>query len=137
MLLSARILKDVNTVNSFEYANQMSWTTGDTVTVHIQLIDASKDKALDGFKPTGRRFIPDTGSVLTVTLESMDDAKSVTRVAVQPFATDGSIWSFQILSTDLVSGTPQLRLSLNQGSVLTSGLVKNSFKIFPNSNSSC
>lgn len=134
MLLSARMLKDVSSVNSFESDTQLSWTESDALTIYFQLIDISLDKPEQGFQPGGRRYVPATGSTLSVVMENIDDSKAITRLAVQPFSQDGSIWSLSILATDKIRGTPQLRLTLTEPSKTTRGLVKNSIKIYSKSN---
>lgn len=133
MLLTARPLNDVQTVNSFEAVDQLSWTEGDALFIHFQLVDASLDTHLQGYEPPGRRYVPAAGATLSCILESVDDAKKVTRLATQPFAQDGSIWRLQILATDLIRGTPQLRLTLTEGAVVTRGLAKLCIKIHPKS----
>jgi hypothetical protein len=134
MLLSARMLKDVASVNSFESDTQLSWMEGDSVTIYFQLIDLTLDKVDQGFMPAGRRYVPASGATLSVVLENINDAKTLTRFASQPFVNDGSIWSVTILSTDLVRGTPQMRLTLTEGAKVTRGLVKNVLKIHSQSN---
>jgi len=134
MLLSCRILQDAVTVNSFEYASQVSWTEGSPQVVTFQLIDASLDTSIQGFNPPGRRYMPDSGATLQVTLESIDEAKRVTKTAYNPFASDTSIWAISILSTDTIRGAPQMRLVLTEGSDVTYGLAKCSIKIWPNNN---
>jgi hypothetical protein len=134
MHLSARVLKDVQSVNSFEPDTELSWTEGDTLDVHLQLIDVSLDRALQGFQPEGRRYVPTAGATLSCVIENIDDAKKITRLATQPFANDGSIWRLNILSTDVIRGTPQLRLTLTEGTKVTRGLVRLALKIHPRSN---
>lgn len=134
MLLSARMLKDVANVNSYEYDSQISWTEGDTLTLYFQLVDAALDTNREGYQPGGRRFVPAAAATLQVVVDSIDDAKKVTRLATQPFANDGSIWALQIMATDKVRGSPQLRLTLTQSGVVTSGIVKSAIKIYPKTN---
>lgn len=130
MLLSARPLKDVATVNSFEVDSSVDWTEGDTLTLYFQLIDASLDVSSQGFNPAGRRFCPPATSTLTVTLENIDDARKLVRTASQPFPEDLSIWSIPILVTDKVRGTPQMRLTLTMpGAKVVYGVVKNLFRV--------
>lgn len=114
MLLSARILKDVCSVNSFEYDSQAQWTVGDSTYLYFQLIDSSLDTSLQGHSPPGRRYVPADSSSLSVVLENIDDAKKITRSAVQPYANDGSIWRLTIYSTDVLRGAPQMRLTLTE-----------------------
>lgn len=134
MHLSARVLKDVQSVNSFEADTELSWTEGDTLDIHLQLIDVSLDRALQGFQPEGRRYVPAAGATLSCVIENIDDAKKITRLASQPFANDGSIWRLSILATDVIRGTPQLRLTLTEGTKVTRGLVRLALKIHPRSN---
>jgi hypothetical protein len=133
MLLTARFLKDCQGVNSYEADTEILWTEGDSVDMYFQLIDDSLDRPHQGFTPSGRRYVPAVGATLTVTLENLDDAKVLTRPAVQPFAQDGSIWKITIIPTDPIRGTPQMRLALVEGSKLTGGTVKYGVKIFPKS----
>lgn len=129
MLLSARFLNDVANVNSFEYALVAEFTEGDPASVYFQLIDASLDKAIDGFVPSGRRYVPAAGATLQVTVESIDDAKEIVRLATQPFASDGSIWKVDFLATDKIRGTANMRLRLTEGAVVRTGLVKSGLRI--------
>lgn len=130
MLLSARFLNDVASVNSFEYADQAEFTEGDTTSVFIQLVDVSLDRAQDGYIPAGRRYVPASGATLQCTVESIDDSKTLVRYATQPFSADGSVWKLDILGTDNVRGTANIRLKLNEGGVVRNGLVKNGLRIY-------
>jgi hypothetical protein len=134
MRLGIRPLEDVQTVNSFEYVDELEWTEGDALYVHFQLVDLNLDRSDQGFRPAGRRYVPAAGAFLTAVVESIDDAKTVTRLCVQPFPLDASIWRLQILSTDRIRGTPQLKLTLNEGGVITRGVAKFVIKIHPKDN---
>lgn len=136
MLLSARPLNDVANVNSFEYADAVSWTEGDQVTLYLQLIDASLDTDTRGFYPAGRRYMPPATSTLSVQIQNIDSSKVITRTATQPFPEDASIWSVTVLSTDLIHGSPQLLLTLTEPSKTIRGLVKNAVKIYSTDNTS-
>ena len=129
MLLSARVLKDVSSVNSFQHDLNLSWTQGDALDVYIQLLDASLDRADQGFNPGGRRFCPAAASTLSVVLENLDDAKKITRMATQPFAGDASIWKLVINASDKIQGTPQMRLTLTEGAKVTRGVAKMLFRV--------
>jgi hypothetical protein len=134
MLLSARVLEDVSTVNNFKVAADVEWTEGDPVTFYIQLIDASVDTAKCGYNPPGRRYMPAAGATLEVVFENIDDSKEVTKTATNPFATDTSIWAISILSSNTIRGTPQMRLTLTESTVVRRGVVKNAIRIHPNQN---
>lgn len=132
MLLSARILQDVQSVNSFRYSQAAQLSQGDTATIYIQLVDASLDRAMEGYNPAGRRYIPASGATLAVTLPSLNQLKQISgRAASQPFPGDLSIWSFTILSTDIIRGTVGLQLALNEGGKITSAFLQNAMAVFP------
>lgn len=134
MLLSCRFLDNVCGVNSFEYRPQLRFSEGDGPEIYLQLIDASQDRAEAGFNPGGRRYVPGTGAILQVTLDNINSANVVTRVASQPFPGDASIWKIQLLATDKVSGTVALRLALTVGGKTISGKVMNALLVTPTSN---
>jgi hypothetical protein len=105
--------------------------------LYFQLVDASLDTDMQGYNPSGRRYMPATGSTMTVQLQNIDDSKVVTRTATQPFVGDASIWSIQILATDAVHGSPQMLLTLVEPTKTIRGLVKNAIKIHSTSNVGC
>lgn len=114
MQLSLRFLTDVSSVNSWEPVYSVELYSGDSQTLHFQLTDASLDRAEQGFRPAGRRYVPPAGSFLKVTFMNLDDAKKVVRSATQPYAQDPSIWSVPILSSDPIKGTSFLNLELKE-----------------------
>lgn len=124
MLLSARMLTNYRDANCFDYTTQSNWTEGDTVTLYFQLVDKTRDK------PEGRRFIPATGASLSVVLESIDSAKEITRAA-SVVTTDRSIWYVNILATDVIRGTSNLKLVLNETGTYTRGSLAAAVGIYP------
>lgn len=125
MLLSARFLTDVANVNSFSQAAQLRMGEGEALTVYIQLVDVSKDRAEQGFVPAGRRFVPAAGATLQVQLQNIDGSKVITKNASVAFSgLDRSIWSFTIASTDAVVGTVGLGLILNESGKITKGFLQ-------------
>jgi hypothetical protein len=122
MLLSAKLLNNVGGVNSFDISQQTSFTEGDLPVIYIRLFD--KQSKLD-------RYSPSSGATLSVTLTNVDTNKSVTKVATQPFSSDGSIWSFSFLSTENVKGTISLMLLLTEGASVTRGLVGSALLVQP------
>ena len=125
MLLSGRMLNNVTTVNSFNYAETaVQFTQGDTVDLFFQTIDASRDLATKGFSPSGFRYMPISGATMMVTLGNVDSNVAITRAAVQPYPTqDPSIWKVSLLSSDTVSGTISIKIVLNEGGKLTTGRI--------------
>ena len=110
MLLSARFLNDVASVNSFEAASALELFAGDDQTFYFQIVDLSLDRSDQGFSPQGRRYMPVTGATLYVTLINVDDAKVVRRYASQPFTQDPSIWAIPLPASDPLKGTVNLRM---------------------------
>lgn len=131
MLLSARILTSVANANVFSHANAAYFTEGDGPSVYFQLIDASLDRADQGFQPPGRRYMPASAATLQVTIQNIDDAKTLVRYATQPFAADPSIWVLALLSTDTVRGTADMRLKLTEGVVVTQGVARQVLSVQP------
>lgn len=124
MLLSARILSQISSVNSFEYADNAQWNAGDTVTLTIQLVDMTQNPASQGFYPAGIRYMAATGATLSVTLTNIDSAVQIQRYATQPYAQDPSIWQISILPSDAIRGTCDLVINLNESGKVTAGRVK-------------
>lgn len=142
MLLSARVLQNCVSVNIFQYADQFSFTKGDTVTLYFVLTDASVDRASQGFVPAGRRYIPAVGATLSVKINNISDpSKNISRMATNPFLSpsqqDTSIWSLPILSTDDICGLVSMQLTLTEGSVVTNGYVQGAFMVFDPNVSVC
>lgn len=131
MKLSARMLQDVQSVNSFEFTDVLEFNEGDLPQIHFQLIDSSLDKAEKGFFPGGRRYMPAAGATLTATLWSVDASKTITRACTQPFAQDPSIWRLQLLAGDTVVGFRDLRIALTEGAVTTNGTVRHAVSVQP------
>lgn len=124
MLLSARFLNQVSSVNDYDYTDNAQWTAGDVVSLYFQLVNLTLDRPAQGFFPSGRRYVPATGATLTVTLVNIDDAVQIVRSASQPFpTTDPSIWRLDVLASDTIRGTCDVVLALTEGSVRTSGRV--------------
>jgi hypothetical protein len=131
MLLSARFLNQVSSVNAFEYASNAQWTEGDTVSLFFQLIDSTVDRQAQGFVPAGRRYMPAAGATLQATLTNIDDSIQIVRSAVQPFVLDPSIWRVDVLSSDKIRGTCDLVLALREGSVSTNARIVGGVLISP------
>lgn len=131
MLLSAKLLNSVANVNTFEYVDQLPFTEGDApLDIYLQITDLSKDRLVQGFKPSGRRYIPAVGALLQVTIQNIDQSKTIVKSATQPFAGDTSIWKIQLLTTDpVINGTLSLTLKLTEGSTITNGFVFNALSV--------
>jgi hypothetical protein len=132
MLLTARILDNVAGVNSYVPAQSVEFTEGDGPSIYLQLVDATKGRASGGFNPPGLRYMPASGSTLSVLFDNLDGAKQVTKTATQPFPLDPSIWKVQLTPTDTVRGTCSLRLTLTEpGPLVTRGSVDRAVRAYP------
>lgn len=131
MLLSARFLVGVASVNLFSYADRAQFTQGDSTTVYVQLVDLTLDSAQQGFVPPGRRYSAASGATLTLRLDNLDTNRQVTKTATVPFAGDRSIWSFAVTAADQLVGTVALRLQLTEGAVVTNGVVPAGLNVYP------
>ena len=132
MLLSYRFLVDVANVNSFEVVSAAEINAGDAQDLYIQLVDASVDRAEQGYNPAGRRYMPAAGATVSVTFTNLDTGPSVqgdfqasprinpttpskvVRTALQPFSNDGSIWKIPLLASDPLKGTVQMQVALTE-----------------------
>jgi hypothetical protein len=122
------MLNAVASVNAYEVAQQVQFTQGDTVDIYFQLIDATLDPS-PKFIPSGRRYMPVAGALLTVKLDNIDDDVAVTRSATQPFANDPSIWKVTVVSTDKIVGTCALVLTLMEAGRVTRGRTEAAVEI--------
>jgi hypothetical protein len=133
MLLSARILANCTSPNEYEPRDYLEATEGDSFDLYLQLLDASRDRADQGFYPPGRRFVPPVGAVLQVTFPHINDDKTVTRLAVPAFPGDTSIWRVPVLAEDKLVGTRDIVLVLREnGPRATTGTVKGGLRVIPN-----
>ena len=98
MRFSAKTLKNVDSLNSWQYAEnwivRQNGNTGEASTLYYQLVDLDRD---------GIRYIPSNTATMTVVFESLDDTMVVTKTAVIAFADDRSIWKIQLSAADLPS----------------------------------
>lgn len=131
MILGARFLTKVSNVNEFDYVQHLEFMEGDEQTFHIQLVDVTQDLDAQGFKPSGKRFVPPSGAALRVIVEVIDDGQKVERFCTNPFPEDRSIFRLEILSSDkLKAGTANLRLILTESDGSTRrGYVQGAFRI--------
>ena len=124
MILSAQFLQDVGGVNNYTIVTQASFTHGDSANIYFQIIDSSVFKAVDGFNPSGRRIMPASGAILSVTFGNLDNNKKVSRFCTQPFAQDTSIWLANVLATDPIeAGTVDFKITLNEGGNIKTGYI--------------
>lgn len=118
MYLTGTILKNVQSVNSFQRSTEVNVRQGNPSTIYFQLGDKDQVNALG--EPL--RYMPASGATVTVSISSINSALSVTKTATQPYATDTSIWSISILSTDVLT-TGNLIFTLTEGATVRSAAI--------------
>lgn len=124
MFLGGRMLKNVQNVNSWMIANEVLLRQGTATLVYFQLTD---EEQIDIFGQA-LRYMPAVGSTMTVTISSIDTMHVITRVAIQPFPFDPSIWQFAILSTDIIS-QGNLIFTLTENGVIKTGVISRAITV--------
>jgi hypothetical protein len=138
MQLSARMLQDCTGVNDFDYADQLTFSKGDTIDIYFITIDDQQDKTGKGFVPAGRRHIPAVGATLSVTLtDSPNKDGAITRFCTNPFPQDTSIWVLSIFASDDLKGLVNMAMTLTEGSVVTNGYLQGAFLVEGGANGGC
>ena len=131
--LSARVLTGVVNANSFDFANQWNHNQLSDDELYVQLVCSDYNV---GGTPPGIRYVPAAGSVLVVTLPSLDASKVQTITATQPFANDLSI--FKVLVSSLMDfGSGNLVLTLTESAVVKKITIINGVRVLPNDPSTC
>ena len=93
MKLSAKFLKNVENVNSFQYVPQWDISEGSAQSLYFQIIDKQKEDI---------RYMPqDAPITVKVFFLSIDDDQIIEKTATQPFTDDKSIWKIDLLVTDV------------------------------------
>lgn len=124
MVLSSKILKNVDSLNAWQYAD--SWSVGrdgdlgEPATLYFQIVDLDRD---------GIRFMPSDLAGMQVIFPALNDALVLTKVAEMAFPNDDrSIWKVELLATDLPQGGV-VRFELTDGGVTRRWSVQGALKI--------
>ncbi len=126
MLLGAIMLKSVQNVNSFQRNTQTIVRQGSPTTIYFQLVDLEQTDTFG--QPL--RYVPAAGASMTATINSINSANVVSRVASQPFSSDDrSIWSINLLATDHPA-SGNLDIELSQSGVITTTSIANGIIIW-------
>jgi hypothetical protein len=142
MRLNAKVLKNVNSVNSWVFANQAFMTQDQANTMYIQIVDLdqSADPAIEKSQAHPQfpiRYIPQ-GTVVGIeaTFPSLEDSEQFTIIGTQPFAQDRSIWKFD-LSAVQVPSSGNVDFKLTEDGSSKSFKVKNAVQLDPTSIGGC
>lgn len=96
MRLSAKTLKNVDSLNSWQYSE--NWIvrqfgmSGEATTLYFQLIDLERDNI---------RHIPSNLATASVTFSNLNDELVIIKTAQMAFADDRSIWKIDLTDADL------------------------------------
>ena len=132
MLLGAVMLKAVQNVNSFQRSTQVTIRQANPTTLYFQLVDLDQTDSFG--QPL--RYIPASGSSVTVTLNSINSANVISRIAGQPYSDDRSIFSFNLLSTDRPS-SGNFDISLSEGGSIFTTSVANGLIVWTTNQGMC
>jgi hypothetical protein len=119
MALNVELLQYYN-INSFQAVTQVTCSEDEAVDVYFRLVDTTKKE--NNYDVTNLRYIPQgaTTNTVSVILRNIDDSKQITRSAsAVSSTTDLSLWKVQILSTDNITGTISLKVTLTETSSST------------------
>lgn len=142
MRLSAKILKNVNSVNSWVFTNQAFFHQDEANVLYIQLVDLEQsvdpsNEKSQAYPEKPIRYIPQGTAVgLEATFPSLDDDEKFTVTGIQPFAQDKSIWKFNISSSQSPS-SGNVDFKLIEDSVSKSFRVKNAVSVDPSDVGGC
>lgn len=123
MQLTLRLLDDAQNVNSWEPVTDLVVAAGDPQAIFFQVVVNNPKRNAACGPVENMRYMPEAGATMSVVLDNIDVAKKVTKVAVQPFATDGSIWRVDLTSQDStkLAGTVSVSFALTEGLRVVSG----------------
>ena len=104
MKLSAKFLKNVADVNSFQYVSQWDISEGSTQKLYFQIIDKLKEDI--------RYMSQATVYSIELVFPSIDEDVTITKSATQAFADDKSIWYVELLASEVPnSGAVKFKLT--------------------------
>lgn len=105
MRINAKIIKNVSSVNHWEYSNEAYLQEGQVNEFYFQLVDLDKIHPAEKSKPLPDfplRYISQATTVsVEVTFPYIDSTEQFSVVATQPFADDKSIFKATLASTQI------------------------------------
>lgn len=119
MRLSAKSLKNVENLNTFQYTNQwivrQDGNSGEEQSLYFQLVDLDKDNI---------RYVPEAGAVVVVTFPDLDQSVQAVKTAVNPFAEDRSIFRIDLTVLDIIA-SGNVKFQITEGSKVKKFSVTN------------
>ena len=140
MRLNAKIIKNVSSVNHWEYTDSAYLQADQINDFYFQLVDldkiqpGEKSKALPDFP---LRYMPQGAVVsLSVTFPDLNPDNQFTVLATQPFADDKSIFKVT-LSSAQVPNSGAIQVSLTEDGVVRNFNLKGAIKVELQNNGGC
>jgi len=107
MRLSAKILKNVNSVNSWQYASQCFMQEGQANELYIQLVDLDLSTPVSPEKSPANpehpiRYISQATTVsISAKFDALETDSQFSITGTQPFADDKSIFKFSLTASQV------------------------------------
>lgn len=106
MNFAVRLLDNVCNVNDFNEVETIELIRGNPYSLYFRVVQPNQDNL---------RYVPATPTAGLVKFKHLEDGKSISRAAAQPFPGDTSIWKVDILPTDEVQFN-SMTFQLTEGS---------------------
>jgi len=132
MFLTAKILKSVQNVNSFEVTTEWKMRQGNPTTIYFQLADGEQLNS----KEEPLRYMPEAGATVSATFSSIVATNTVGKIATQPFPLDTSIWAININATDKIA-QGNFTFTLTEGAVVRTASVASAIVVESTNPSFC
>jgi hypothetical protein len=101
MRLGLVMLINSSTLNNLMYQNQAQVNPGENFTVMFQLIDLDQMQATNlAPNAIANRYIPSSGATMMAALTSFNVANSLSKIPINPFPDDRSVWAFNLNSAE-------------------------------------
>lgn len=139
MRLSAKMLRNVDGVNSFQYADQNYIYEGQENEIYLQIVDLdkrTKEGDSEALPQHPLRYMPEAGATLKGEFDSLFDDEEFEVVATQPFPQDSSIWKMT-LSAEQLPKTGNLTIVLTEGTKVKRSIIRNVITVYLNDVGSC
>lgn len=130
MRLSAKMIKNVEHVNNFQYTDEVEIQEGNENEFYFQLVDLDKVPLAEDSKvlpDLPLRYMSEDGS-LVVEFDSLFDDETFEVAATQPFALDSSIWKVT-LTEDQVPKTGNMVFRFTENSKTKRVSVRNVIRV--------
>lgn len=131
MRLNAKIIKNVSSVNHWEYTDSAYLQEGQINEFYFRLVDldkihpGEKSKILPDFP---LRYIPQGTTTVSVTFPDLNPENEFSASASQPFADDKSIFKITLASNQ-VPNSGGMRISITEDGNVRSFMLKNAIKV--------